>query len=121
MKKVIIIVVIILIGILAALGTWLYIDEQENKKLDAESVTLKEKLTIEFGKKAKVSDFLANLNGSLVDDYEIDTEKLGEIQVDFEYINIKNKKRKYEYKIQVIDVNKPQIFSGATYSVKQRL
>ena len=121
MKKIIIIVVIILVGLLATIGTWLYIDEQEKKKLDAESVTLKEKLTKKKRKKAKVSDFLANLNGNLVDDYEIDTETLGEKQIQFEYINIKNKKRQYEYKIQIIDVNEPKIFSGATYTVKQRI
>ena len=71
----------------------MYNEEQENKRIDAEAVTLKENLTIEFGKEAKVSDFLENLNGELINDYKIDTEKLGDIQVSFDFINIKNKKR----------------------------
>ena len=73
----------------------MYNEEQENKRIDAEAVTLKENLTIEFGKEAKVSDFLENLNGELINDYKIDTEKLGDIQVSFDFINIKNKNINY--------------------------
>ena len=69
-------IIILLIAIVAlGIGIWCYIDAEETKRLDAESVTLKEDLTIEFGKEAKVSDFLANLNGKLVSDNKIDTEK----------------------------------------------
>lgn len=117
MRKVIIIVTILIAVLALGIGVWFYIDTEETKRLDAESVTLKEDLTIEFGKEAKVSDFLANLNGELVSDNKIDTEKLGYSNVSFEYINIKNKKRKAEYTIKVIDVNAPKIFSGNSYSV----
>lgn len=118
MKKIIIIVIILIIILGAGIGIWLYKEDKENKRLDAESVTLKEDLSIEFGKEAKVSDFIANLNGSLVSDNEIDTEKLGEVRVSFEYINIKNKKRTYEYTIKTKDVTPPKIFSGNSYTVK---
>lgn len=121
MKKFLnIIIVLIIIIIVAVIGLciWSYIDEQENKRIDAEAITLKENLTIEFGKKAKVSDFIENLNGSLVSDNEIDTEKLGDIEVKFEFINIKNKKRTATFTIKTIDKNAPKIFSGASYTVK---
>ncbi|MCI8519718.1 MAG: hypothetical protein HFJ51_06790 [Clostridia bacterium] len=117
MKKIIIIIIVLIVLVALGIGAWFYIDAEETKRLDAESVTLKEDLTIEFGKEAKVSDFLANLNGQLVSDNSIDTEKLGYLNVPFEYINIKNKKRKAEYTIKVIDVNAPKIFSGNSYSV----
>jgi len=117
MKKIIIIIIVLIAIVALGIGIWCYIDAEETKRLDAESVTLKEDLTIEFGKEAKVSDFLANLNGKLVSDNKIDTEKLGYSNVSFEYINIKNKKRKAEYTIKVIDVNAPKIFSGNSYSV----
>ena len=86
MKKFLnIMIVLIIIIIIAVIGfcIWKYIDEQENKRIDAEAITLKENLTIEFGKKAKVSDFIENLNGTLFSDDEIDTEKLGDIQVEY--------------------------------------
>ncbi len=118
MKKIIITILILIIIIAAGIGIWLYKEEQENKRLDAESVILKENLTIEFGKEARVSDFIEDINGSLVSDMDIDTEKLGEIEVSFDYINIKNKKRTYKFTIRTLDVTPPKIFSGNTYTVK---
>ena len=122
MKKMLtIIICLIIIVIISVIGIciWMYNEEQENKRIDAEAVTLKENLTIEFGKEAKVSDFLEKLNGELINDYKIDTEKLGEIQVSFDFINIKNKKRTATFNIKTTDVTAPKIFSGASYTVKK--
>ncbi len=117
MKKVIIIIAIILLIAIVGISTWIYLDIEENKRLDRESVTLKENLTIEFGKEAKISDFIASLNGTLIEDSKIDTESIGDKLISFEYKNIKNKKRKYEFNIKIIDVNAPKIFSNSTYTV----
>lgn len=122
MKKVsTIIISLMIIVIIGVIGfcIWMYNEEQENKRIDAEAVTLKENLTIEFGKEAKVSDFLENLNGTLFNDDKIDTEKLGDIQVSFKFINIKNKLRTASFNIKTIDVTAPKIFSGASYTVKK--
>lgn len=121
MKKSITILIIVIISIIilaTGIFIWLYFEEQENKKLDAEAVTLKEKLVIEFGQKIKVSDCLANLKGTLLNDYEINTEQLGEIPVSFDFINIKNRKRTATFYIKIADVTAPKIFSGASYTVK---
>lgn len=122
MKKflnIIIVLIIVIIIAVVALCIWAYVEEQENKRIDAEAVTLKENLTIEFGKKAKVSDFIENLNGTLINDNDIDTEKLGDISVSFEFMNIKNKKRTATFNIKTIDVTAPKIFSGSSYTVKK--
>ncbi len=115
MKKTISITVLLIIAIV---GIFIYFNIKENKRIDAEAVTLIENLNIEYGKKAKVSDFIQNLNGTLLNDYEINTENLGENQITFEYMNIKNKKRKYTFTITTIDTTKPQIFMGNSYTVK---
>ena len=117
MKKIIIFAIILVVILIVIIGCLIYKDHKENIKLDATSVTLKENLTIEFAKNAKVSDFIQNLNGTLVNDYEIYTETLGDVKVSFEYINIKNKKRPFEFTIKTIDVNPPKIFSGSSYTV----
>lgn len=117
--KIIIFLILAIIIAVVGLGIWAYKEEQENKRIDAEAVTLKENLTIEFGKKAKVSDFIEKLNGKLVNDNEIDTEKLGDIPVSFEFINIKNKKRTANFSIKTKDINAPKIFSGSSYTVKK--
>lgn len=116
MKKIIILVIIALI-IIIGVCFWIYKNAEENKRIDLEAVTLKNELTVEFGKKVKVSDFIENLNGTLLTDNDIYTEELGEKQVSFEYKNIKNKKRHYEFSIKIIDVNAPQIFGNSAYTV----
>ena len=100
--------------LLAGIVFWKY---QQNQKMEAEALTLKEDLKIEFGQKAKVSDFIEHLNGTLVNDTQIDTETLGEKTILLEYKNWKNKTRTTEFTIQVVDHNPPQIFSGDSYTV----
>lgn len=113
MKKIILIIIAIVI-LIAGICFWQY---KVNQKIDAEAVTLKEDLTVEFAKNVKVSDFIENLNGTLIEDREINTEKLGESQVSFEYKNIKNKTKTFEFTVKVIDKTSPQILSGSSYTV----
>ena len=40
MKKVVILVIIGVIIVVSGICFWIYIDEQENKKIDAQSITL---------------------------------------------------------------------------------
>ena len=116
MKKRILLIIILIIII--TIGIWLYLDIKENKRIDAEAVTLSEDLTVEFGKDVKISDFIENLNGTLLENYKIDTEYLGQKEVYFEFLNIRNKKRKANFTITVVDKTKPQIFSGSSYTVE---
>lgn len=118
MKKRILTIIILIIIITITIGICLYLNIKENKRIDAEAVTLSEDLTIEFGKKAKISDFIQNLNGTLLNDYEINTEYLGEKDFTFEFLNIKNKKRKATLTLTAVDKTKPQIFSGSSYTVE---
>ena len=118
MKKVIMFVIILIVILIVGISVWIYKEEQDNIKIDTESITLKENLTVEFGKKVKVSDFIERLDGTLISDDEIFTEKLGNIQVSFDFINVKNKKRTSKFTINVVDINSPQIFSGSSYTVK---
>lgn len=118
MKKIIIFAFILIVILALVIGIWIYREEQKSIKSDLESIVLKDDLKIEFGKKVKVSDFIENINGTLTNDYEIDTEKLGDVEVPFDFINPKNKKRTSNFKLNIIDVNAPQIFSGGSYTVK---
>lgn len=114
MKRIIIgmiVIVVLVIGICV----WQY---QENKRMDAEAVVLKEDLTVQFGEDAKVSDFIESLKGTLIEDSEINTEKLGDRQITFAYTNGKKKRKTAEFSIKVVDENPPQIFSGNAYTVQ---
>lgn len=114
LKFIIIIIVILIIGT----GIWLYLQDRQMKKIDAEAITLKEDLTVVFGEKVKASDFIENLNGTMITDPEIDTEKLGDKEVTFNFKNIKNKDRQRNFTVKVIDVTSPQILIGDEFSVK---
>ena len=80
-------------------------------------VELKNDLTIPFNSIARVSDFIANINGNIIDDYEIDTTSLGEVEIKFNYINEENIEIPYSYKVNVVDVIPPLIWLSSSYSV----
>lgn len=111
---IIFIVIIIVTVIIAVL---IIRDIEENKRLDATSVTLVENLTISFGEPAQVSSFIADLQGSMVDDFAIPTDTLGEQEITFEYINSRNKKRSCTFKIEVVDNIAPMVYGGSSYTV----
>lgn len=111
------IVLALLLVIVLMIGGFLVLDELAMRRLDATSVTLVEDLKIKFGQPARVSNFVAELQGSMVNDFEIDTEKLGSQEITFEYINSKNRRRKRTFTIEVVDTTKPKVYGSMTYSV----
>lgn len=83
----------------------------EGRRLDAESVALRENLTIGYGEDAHVSDFLTHLNGILVADPAIDTSELGRREITFDYINVQNHRRRVDFAVEVIDTTPPVIYA----------
>lgn len=110
--------VVLSLALMAVLaGVWLIYDAIDNQRIDAESVVFKEDLTAEFGDQVKASDFLQELKGELVDDYEVSTDELGAQEIAFTYINRKNRKRTIKFNVEVVDTIKPEIFGRGSYSV----
>ncbi len=118
MKKMIIITIILITILILGIAFWNYKEKQEDIRIYAEAVTLKQNLEIEYGKEITVSDCLEKLNGTLIEDKNINTETLGEVKVNFEFFDIRNKKRFYEFTVKIIDINPPKIFSGSSFTVK---
>lgn len=80
-------------------------------------VTLKEDLTLNFTEEKHVSDFIQSINGTIVDDYIIDSTKIGEKTINFEFINDDGIRLPYEYKITIVDKVAPIIWLGDSYSI----
>lgn len=119
MKKKIIILASICILVIAIIGgIFIFIDKENERKEDAVALTLKDNLTVEFGSKVKVSDFIEELQGSLIEDNLVDTGKLGKVTVNFNYKSIRNKKKNKSFEINVIDTTKPMIYMGNSITVK---
>ena len=90
---------------------------QEILKTATIIVDIKDNLDVSFYSDVKVSDFIENINGTIVDDYKINTQSLGKKKVKFEYINEENIRIPYAYTINVKDNIPPSIWLGSTYSV----
>lgn len=103
--------------IMMGIGLGIYLDIKETERLDATSVSLVPELTINYGEKRKVSEFLARLDGDLVEDKEVSFDELGMQEIDFEYINIKNQKRSARFPVEVVDKIAPRIYGGNYYTV----
>lgn len=80
-------------------------------------VILKENTTIECHTKVKVSDFIEEINGTILDDYNIDTSYIGELSVPFYFVNTDGIKVFYQFTITVVDTISPIVWMGNSYTV----
>lgn len=108
----------LLLALLAGVGYIIY-DAAEMRRLDAESVGLVEELKVGYGEEVRISDFLARLDGELVDNTVVKTDELGEQQVGFEYINVRGRKRPYNFTVKVVDKVAPVIYGLPSYTVEK--
>lgn len=117
-KKLIIIIVSILIVLLIiGIVTYVIIDRKKEREEDAVALTTKEDLKVEFLEKAKVSDFIENLQGELISDFDVNTTKLGKSTVTFNYKSIRNKNKIKSFEIEVVDTTNPVIYMNSTMTV----
>ena len=116
-KKKVIIIISVVVGILllSIVGYFLY--RYIRVKTAKVEIKLVENLEAEFADTLRVSSFIESINGKIVDDYVIDTEKLGKKDINFEYVNDDGIKIKYSYVIDVVDKEAPLIWLGKSYNV----
>ncbi len=82
-------------------------------------VTLVSDMTLEFNENKRVSDYIKSINGKIVNDYIISSDKLGEKNVKFKFINDDNIKLDYSYKVKVIDTKPPVVWLNDDYFIKK--
>lgn len=80
-------------------------------------VVLVDDLTIEFASEKHVSDFIASINGTITDDYTIDSTSLGTKDVKFNFKNDDGIKVSYTYQVEVKDSVAPVIWLGSSYTI----
>ena len=115
-KKVIIIISVVAGILLLSIGGYFLYGYIRIKTAKVE-VKLVENLEAEFADTLRVSSFIESINGKIVDDYVIDTDKLGKKYINFEYVNDDGIKIKYSYVINVVDKEAPLIWLGKSYNV----
>lgn len=80
-------------------------------------VVLDDNLKLEFNDKRKVSSFIKSINGEIIDDYYINSDKLGKKEVEFKFKNDDGVKVKYSFFVEVVDTVKPIIWVDGSYDV----
>lgn len=113
MKKYVVIGIILIILILSGFFLWRYL---RVRFADVE-IILKDTLEVEFLSNVKVSDFIEHINGEIVDDYIIDTTKVGTKEIKFDYINDDGIKLECSYELEVVDNKAPLVWLNSTYNV----
>ena len=116
-KKKVIIIISIVVGILLISIGGYFLYRYIRVKTAKVEIKLVEKLEANFADTLRVSSFIESINGKIVDDYVIDTEKLGKKDINFEYVNDDGIKIKYSYVIDVVDKEAPLIWLGKSYNV----
>lgn len=114
-KKIKIVLIIVAILSLIALSAFLY--SYIRIKTAKIEVILVDDLTLEFNDDKKVSDYIKSINGKIINDYIINSTKLGKKEVKFKFINDDNIKLEYSYKINVVDSVSPVVWLKSSYSI----
>ena len=116
-KKKIIIIISIVVGLLLLSTGGYFLYKYIRVKTAKVEIKLSEKLEANFADTLRVSSFIESINGKIVDDYVIDTDKLGKKTINFEFVNEDGIKIKYSYVIDVVDKEAPLIWLGKSYNV----
>lgn len=117
MKKILIAGIVLFLILVASLFGYKYYQWYRIKHAKIE-VILEEDLTVEFLEEKYVSDFIVSMNGTIEEDFQIDTKSIGKKVIEFSFINDDKIKVNYTFKIDVIDTVAPLIRLGNVYKVK---
>ena len=116
MKKGIIIAIIVLvIGVIGYYAKMYY--EQQRIKNAIIKVELINPLEVNVFDEVSLNDLIVSINGNLINNQKIKTEKLGVQEITFYYINEENIKVPYTFSLNVVDKIPPIIWLNDTYQV----
>ena len=109
------IIILLILSILSILSIFLY----RNYKIKTATikVNLVDNLKIEVYSKVRLKDLIKNINGKLEKNFLIDTKKIGEQEIAFNYINEDNIKIPYQFIIEIVDTKPPIITSYKEYTI----
>ena len=123
MKKVVKVILIILIFIALIIGgifaykKYMEYLEEERIKNAIIKIDYINPLEIEYNKEIKLSDLITSINGELIDDFKIDTSKVGEKEINFKYINEEDIKVPIKFTLKIVDKTPPILWLSDVYSV----
>ena len=117
MKKKIIIIISVIIAVIIITITGIHLYNKWRIANAEIIVELHENLNIEVFSEVKLSDLIKSINGKLNKDFTIKTNKVGEKEITFKYVNDDNIKVSYSFKINIVDTKPPLIFSSKSKTI----
>lgn len=120
MKKIVIIIASIIITAILGYSIYYYFNKDKKEVYIEEytDVVIASNLTLEVYSKHKVSEYITINNGELIDDFYVNSSKIGQNKVEVHYLNNKKEKRKAYIDLNIIDTIKPIILGSSNYTVK---
>ena len=118
-KIIILFIVIVLLVIGGIYGYKKYMEylEEERIKNAIIKIDFINPLEVEYNKEIKLSDLITSINGELIDDFKIDTSKVGTKEISFKYINEEDLKVPYKFTLNIVDKTAPILWLTDVYSV----
>lgn len=93
-----------------------YIEKRKIKNAIVE-VDLKDDLRVPFNTHSKVSDYIESINGTIKDDFTIDTTTLGQKTIEFEFTNDDGITVPYSFSLNVVDITPPIVWVSGKYTI----
>lgn len=87
-------------------------------EIDNTGYTLIENLKIPVYSKVKIKDLITSIEGKVITNKTLNTEKLGKQEVSFVYENGNNKEKRGVFTIDVVDEEKPLVWLSGSYSAR---
>ena len=114
-KKILIIGMVVFSSLLIIIGSvFLYQKYKVDHAVKIVNIKIHE---VEVYSDVMLSDLITSMNGHLIKDKKINTDKLGSYEVVFDYINDDNIKVNYSFSINVVDKTPPMISKPNVYNV----
>ena len=114
-KKILIIGMVVFSSLLIIIGSvFLYQKYKVDHAVKIVNIKMHE---VEVYSEVMLSDLITSMNGHLIKDKKINTDKLGSYEVAFDYINDDNIKVNYSFSINVVDKTPPMISKPNVYNV----
>lgn len=113
LKKEVFFLIFMFLIVIIYFGVKIYLNITDTRK----NIVLKDDRVVSFNTGIKVSDFIEKIDGIIIDDYNIDTTKIGVQTIKFSFKNKYKRLLDYSFEINVVDDVPPVIFVNDSYRV----
>ena len=119
MKRIIIILIVVVLGVGGYFGFKKYQEWREEERIRNAIVKIEyiNPLEVEFNTDVKLSDLIVSINGKLLDDYVINTKVVGNKELKYKYINEEEITVPQTVSLKIVDKTPPVIWLTDSYTV----